>query len=792
MSNLKLSIVMAVMASLSTAMLGMGQGSVVLPAMTLMAAVTSVVFTDLLGWFYLNRIVANLAMLLAAFFSLYGFLESGSQQQLWAIANLLTYVQLVLLFQAKNRRVYGQLAMFSLLQVVVAALLNSGMEFGLLLGLYMVIALFGFVLFFIYREVGRVGMVVPRRRWFQVPPPAPDQLEAEIDGQPVIQVVERGTALNRRIVSRRIAQPVLAIVSATALFTVVFFYATPRTGGSNWERGLGGRSLVGFSPEVSFDQMGQLLANPQRVMRVSFTHATTGQAYTVIGEPYLRGVVLTKYVEGQWREEIPSGVMPRTPLESPPNVRDLVKQDILLEPRGDRRLFSMFPVYRMAQTSNDLRIEPRRRFLMRTDLHRNEDNRDEYRYTVVTTAFRYGSQLPVIPHHSLETVEERQNNYQWLNMRHIDSEEKFPGLIALAQQIVNEKAPQGNNYERARALETFFLDDKSFQYSLDMNTINARRTRGVDPVEDFVTNHRMGHCEYFASALTLMLRSQNIEARMVIGYRPSEFNYVGNYYIVRQSDAHAWVEAFLRPDEIPDGAMYREEQHAGGGWLRLDPTPADSQIIAGSQRDLLDRASKSFDYAQWLWSDYVLRLTEQRQREAVLNPLSLDHEISMSNIFSAETWKALAQRTTGTSLSGMLQSGFNWRGGVAAIVACVLALLAYRTGRYLLPRIPRLRFALRRRIAPLRRRKTAVAFYQRFETALARIGLQRHAAQTQRQFAGQAAAQLGSDPAWAAAADVPHQIVDAFYQVRFGHREPNAREEAEISAQLARLEDLLG
>ena len=72
---------------------------------------------------------------------------------------MLIYVQMVLLFQEKNRRVYGQLAMFSLLQVVVAALLNSGLEYGVLLSMYMVIALLGFVLFFVYREVGRVGMV---------------------------------------------------------------------------------------------------------------------------------------------------------------------------------------------------------------------------------------------------------------------------------------------------------------------------------------------------------------------------------------------------------------------------------------------------------------------------------------------------------------------------------------------------------------------------------------------------------------------------------------------------------
>jgi hypothetical protein len=286
MANLTLSIVMAIMAIMSTSMLGMGQESILLPGLTFLAAVTSVVLTDALGLFSLNRLVANIAMLLAAIFSLWGFLETGSRQQLYAIAHLLTYVQMVLLFQEKNRRVYGQLAMFSLLQVVVAALLNNRLEFGLFLACYMIVALLGFVLFFVYREVGRVGMVTRRRSWWELGELAPEPADAVPDGLPVIHVMEEGTALNRRIVSSRIAPPILAMFAVTVAVTVVLFYTTPRTGGANWQ-GTGARlSMVGFSPEVSFDEMGALLQSDERVMRVTFANARNGQPYTVIGDPY--------------------------------------------------------------------------------------------------------------------------------------------------------------------------------------------------------------------------------------------------------------------------------------------------------------------------------------------------------------------------------------------------------------------------------------------------------------------------------------------------------------------------
>jgi transglutaminase-like putative cysteine protease len=787
MSNLRLSIVMATMATMSTMMLGLGQGSVALPLLTMLAASLSVTFTDWLGWFQLNRMVANVAMLMAAFFSLYGFLDSGSQQQLWAIANLLIYVQLVLLFQEKNRRVFGQLAMFSLLQVVVAALLNSGLEFGLLLAVYMVIALLGFVLFFVYREVGRVGMVAQRRSWLEYPPVTLERLDAVAGEPPAVQVLERGTALNDSIVSRRITPPILAMVGATAVFTSVFFYITPRTGGMNWERGMAGRSVVGFSPEVTFDEMGRLLQSEQRVMRVSFSNAKTGEPYTVIGEPYLRGAVLTNYVNGRWLQEVRSGLLPQT-LASPPSVRDLVQQDILLEPTGSNRLFSMFPVYALAKSPEELRIDPRTRHLFRADVNKS-DATYEYRYTVVTTAFNFGAQLPVIPHpNRMRNAEDRRRMIASNNgMLDIYSEEEFPGLIALANQIVQEKAPGGDSFQRARALEMHFQEGGRYTYTLDMGEINRRRRPDVDPIEDFVTNHRMGHCEYFASALTLMLRSQDIPARMVIGYRPNELNYIGNYYVVRQRDAHAWVEAYLRPNEIPDDLLYPEERHAGGGWLRLEPTPQDDSTLV-AETDLLDQASKSFDYARWLWNDYVLRLTEERQKQAMLDPLSFDRKVTVASLIDRGALREFGKRIIGTDPREIVRRVVSWRGALAVACFGVALYLAFRLVRAVWPLIKQIR---RLRPPPTRRRRAPVQFYRRLESALTRIGLRREATQTQRQFAGVAAQRLAESPHHAALADIPHQIVDAFYRVRFGQSTLDPQQQAVIARQLKLLEETL-
>lgn len=95
---------------------------------------------------------------------------------------------------------------------------------------------------------------------------------------------------------------------------------------------------------------------------------------------------------------------------------------------------------------------------------------------------------------------------------------------------------------------------RDFEYSL-----KHRRSTRLDPAVDFVLHHRVGHCEYFASAMVLMARSLGIPARVVGGYMGGERSVVGAWHLVRQRNAHAWVEAWT-----------------GAGWRTYDPTPGSA------------------------------------------------------------------------------------------------------------------------------------------------------------------------------------------------------------------------
>jgi transglutaminase-like putative cysteine protease len=96
---------------------------------------------------------------------------------------------------------------------------------------------------------------------------------------------------------------------------------------------------------------------------------------------------------------------------------------------------------------------------------------------------------------------------------------------------------------------------RDFSYSRQVS-----RSLTTDPVLDFLLRDRRGHCEYFASALALLARAAGIPARIVMGYRVSERSPFG-YYVVRERNAHAWVETWLE----------------GEGWSAHDATPAEAQ-----------------------------------------------------------------------------------------------------------------------------------------------------------------------------------------------------------------------
>jgi hypothetical protein len=184
-----------------------------------------------------------------------------------------------------------------------------------------------------------------------------------------------------------------------------------------------------------------------------------------------------------------------------------------------------------------------------------------------------------------------------------------PQARALAQRWHDQFRGNANLVIRS-ALDLFHNE---FSYTLNAPLL------GRDSVDDFLFDTKRGFCEHFASSFTFLMRAAGVPARVVTGYQGGYFNKLGNYWVVRQSDAHAWSEVWLE----------------GRGWVRVDPTAAVSpqrvqlgaRAAAGAsapwyQADWLTGLRNRLDVVNRFWNDAIVQFNALRQR-SLLTPFGV-------------------------------------------------------------------------------------------------------------------------------------------------------------------------
>ncbi len=150
------------------------------------------------------------------------------------------------------------------------------------------------------------------------------------------------------------------------------------------------------------------------------------------------------------------------------------------------------------------------------------------------------------------------------------------------RRLAAQWAGVGSEAERAGRIEQRLQEDYGY-------TLEFIGRGGEEPLEHFLLEAKRGHCEYFASAMVLLLRAQGIPARLVTGFYGAEQSYWEEGWIVRQSNAHAWVEAFLPV----------------AGWTTFDPTPPEGRPT-GAQAGLLLSMRQAYESVVLRWDRYVL------------------------------------------------------------------------------------------------------------------------------------------------------------------------------------------
>ena len=365
-------------------------------------------------------------------------------------------------------------------------------------------------------------------------------------------------------------------VAVTAFcLTVAIFFIMPRIGAGFFQKSRGELTRVsGFSEHVDLGVIGAVKQDPSLVMRVEFPDLKGSLSERV----YFRGTAFDRYDGHSWantrlhrrsliRSEDGAFQAGSDPVVIPTGLR----QEVLLEPLDVPVLFGAtgvelikgaFPVVQTDVMGNlYLPYAPGGRFTYTVYSAPRRLGREER----AGTSFRYPDSI--LSH--------------FLQLPHLT-----PRVSELAQAVTRQAT---TTYESVLAVEQHLR--RQYQYSLEVG-----QAQPINPVEEFLFTRKTGYCEHYATAMVVMLRTLKIPARLVTGYLPGEWNEFGNYYTVRQRDAHAWVEVFF----------------PRAGWVAFDPTP---NVAAPAVDPIWNHMGSAFDSVRLKWDRVVIRYSFRDQME---------------------------------------------------------------------------------------------------------------------------------------------------------------------------------
>jgi protein-glutamine gamma-glutamyltransferase len=627
-----------------------------------------------------------------------------------ALAHLIVFLSAVKLLQVKKDRDWVFLYLISFFEVLLAAGLSFSPTFLITLTMYLLAGLSAVTAF----EIQKARRVLPVAETRLLVPP---------DSRVFRKTGLRRFGLSRTSEAARLPFVALLLLCLIFVLALPLFLIAPRSGVAAITRS-GGRPahFIGFSENVSLGEIGELKQDDALVMRVKVDQQLLGRRFR------WRGVALDEFTGRGWRKSAEArrggknerGDRGFFPLATTEALHRLTTQTFFLEPLESPVLFA---AHRAVAIQGDLPF-------VRVDA---EGSLQAHRHEFERVIYKAYSDINE-PHP--EQLRADLRRYPLDYHRYLQLPETVdPRISALANaMIVNAQAR--NRYDAAKAIESQLQID--YGYSLQM------RASGADPLADFLFNVKAGHCEYFSTAMAVMLRTKGIVARVVNGFLPGEYNEAAGAYTVRQSDAHSWVEVYF-PET--------------GAWVTFDPTPAAGRAEP-SRTGLAAQLQKYGEALELIWFQYVVGYDQQEQRVLatnVINQLS-DYGQLVTALFAS------LRNALPATLGSIVVFGF----GLVFVVALV----------FLIKRISRLgwRRGLQFTSAQAATSESAVVFYERLLRLLAQRGWEREKHLTPLEFAGV----LKSREAIL--------VTRAYNRVRFGNEGLSASESREIEKILTELE----
>jgi protein-glutamine gamma-glutamyltransferase len=789
----RLTIYFGLFATIAAGLVGLGQNSWNLPLLVGVCSIVSIIYTDILGWVYLHRVLVYIAMIFGACVAIYGFLSDASANRLLSVGNLLVYVQLPLMFQKKSKRVFEQWGVFLLLELVVAALVNDNVLYGVMMlpvlaiGCAALMGLAQFASFLRHNESVSESTSLWARllHWL-----GKEQLVTRRSSGVTLTAHQSPPAevANAEATPMQWRSGILPTAIATLFFSACYFYMLPRLHSGAFEgEGLGwGGAKIGFSEQISLQFIGKVLQNDTPAFRLSMKNGTNGTNYRPNQPPYIRSTVVHRYIDGPnqgvWQpgDFRGGGFGSLAAFAELPNTSEL---DTDITSRQDKVLVQIVEKSPFGEVVSAIppcaRQEKSPFRLVRRDW-RMVDPREaatgeippKRSYSFLTYAFMSGQDSPILADMA-DSFEDKQpgtfSQYEGELLR-------FPSSLEVAVPAMNRilarsSEPLTNKLNKALFLEDYFSNGGEYSYSL---SLTGPVDRSLDPIADFVMNKKSGHCQFFASSLALLLRSMGIPTRLVIGFRPSEYNDYGGYFQVLQNHAHVWVEAYFTLEEI-EASDFQSRTNipiprwaTKGVWLRLDPTPAvDGSNAGGSFR--ISR-TQTLDAMQDLWTEMVMNMDKNKQG-SIFSLFAESSDGSYANVW-LQLQAVFSRMQSSRFIGGFLSPDrwFSWRVAAVIIAAGMLAVGVWRSTVWLLPG-SRAKLLARRRKS--RATQSRVEYYERAAKLLKKLGFKRKPSETPREFLRSAALQLQA----VGISLEDRDLSDPFYARRFGTTESEELEQ---------------
>ena len=485
----------------------------------------------------LSNILA-IVLLLYVFISVIFFGEEIFQ----GILKFLIYIQMLKHLSRKSIRDIMQIYIISFFQFISGAIITIEIAYGLAFVIYIALALLGLIIINLRKES-----------------------------------LDAGVKSDYGVITRPFLYSTGLLSLAVVLMSILLFICLPRLKAGFFSSDFIRPNVLksGFSDSVELGKVGEIKKDNSAVMRVSILNNNNRK---INRDLYWRGIALDYFDGKSWSIDSDNyGDYERSYRRNSSGVINILKnrerliaQEIVTEPTDTDILFAIdhpagySEVGRTVYEVNDsyfLPFKPKQRI-----------------------KYKAYSKLSGVSEDELRNSGEDYSYY--IRTRYLQLSEVSKRLKSLALQITSNDS---NPRDKVNSIKNYLLREMNYTLVLEDGDEDF-------PLEDFIFEKKRGHCEYFATAMVIMLRINGIPSRIVNGFIGGTWNKHGNFYLIKESDAHSWVEVY----------------YPGYGWQTSDPTPSTLDND-NSNIFLISSVISYIDYLKYRWQRYVIDYSRSDQ-----------------------------------------------------------------------------------------------------------------------------------------------------------------------------------